>query len=67
MAASSPLKARTGYAAAGSPEIVVYDFDGRPAELPGAIGKSVLPPLAFKIVHELIRGRLAYIDAGGTL
>ncbi len=62
-----PLEARPGYAAAGSSKIVVDDLDGRPAELPGAIGKPILPPLAFKIVHQLIRGRLADIDACGTL
>ena len=35
---------------------LVDDLDSRPAKLPRAIGKPILPPLAFKIVHELIRG-----------
>jgi len=50
------LKAWTGDAAARSSEIVVDDLDNRPAELLGTIGKPILPPLTFKIVHELIRG-----------
>ncbi len=62
-----PLEAWTGYAAARSSKIVVDDLDCRPAELFGAIGKPVLPPLAFKIVHQLIRGRLADIDASAAL
>ena len=51
-----PLEARTGDAAARSSEIVVDDFDSRPAKLPGAIGKTILPALALKVVHELIGG-----------
>src|SRR5215469_7219020 len=47
-----PLEAGTGDAAARSSEIVVDDLDGRPAKLPGMIGKPVLPSLAFKIAHE---------------
>ena len=50
------LEAWTGDAATRSSEIVVDDLDSRPAELLGAIGKPILPPLTFKIVHELIRG-----------
>ena len=50
-----PLEAWTGDAATRSSEIVVDDLDSRPAELLGAIGKPILPPLTFKIVHELIR------------
>jgi hypothetical protein len=50
------LEAWTGDTAARSSEIVVDDFDGRPAKLLGTIGKPILPSLAFKIVYELIRG-----------
>ena len=50
------LEAWSGDAAARSPEIVVDDLDSRPAKLLGTIGKPILPSLAFKIVHELIRG-----------
>src|SRR5215471_12760349 len=49
------FKAWTGNAAARSSEIVVDDLDSRPAKLLGAIGKPILPPLAFQVVHELIR------------
>src|SRR5271157_4321651 len=41
--------------------------DGRPAKLPGAIGKPVLPALALEVVHELIRGRLTDINASDAL
>ena len=51
-----PLEARTDDASARSSEIVVDDFDSRPAKLPGAIGKPVLPALALEVVHELIGG-----------
>ena len=51
-----PFEAWPGYAAARSSKIVVDDLDSRPAKLLGAIGKPILPPLAFKIVHQLIRG-----------
>ena len=50
------LEAWAGYAAARSSKIVVDDLDSGPAKLPGAIGKPILPSLAFKIVHKLIRG-----------
>ncbi len=50
------LEAWTGNAAARSSEIVVDDLDSRPAKLPGTIRKPILSSLAFKIVHELIRG-----------
>jgi hypothetical protein len=49
------LEARTGDPAARSSEIVVDDLDSRPAKLLGTIGKPILPSLAFKIMHELIR------------
>ena len=62
-----PLEARTGDASARSSEIVVDDFDSRPAKLPGAIGKPVLPALALEVVHELIRGRLTDIDVSDAL
>src|SRR5208337_954044 len=62
-----PLEARTGDASARSSKIVVDDFDGRPAKLPGPIGKPVLPALALEVVHELIGGRLADIDASDAL
>jgi hypothetical protein len=62
-----PFEAGTGDAAARSPEIVVDNLDSRPAKLPGAVGKPVLPPLAFKIVHQLIRGRLTDINASDAL
>src|SRR6516165_2041481 len=62
-----PLEAWTGDAAGRPPKIVVDDFDGRPAKLPGAIGESVLPALALEVVHELIGGRLANIDASDAL
>jgi len=51
-----PLEVRTDDASARSSEIVVDDFDSRPAKLPGAIGKPVLPALALEVVHELILG-----------
>jgi hypothetical protein len=45
---------------AGSPlrrtRSCVDAFDSRPAKPLGAIGKPILPPLAFKIVDDLIRG-----------
>ena len=50
------LKAWTSDAAARSSEIVIDDLDSRPAKLFGTIGKPILSSLAFKIVHELIRG-----------
>ena len=62
-----PLEAGTGDAAARPSEIVVDDLDGRPAKLPGAIGKPVLPALALEVVHELIRGRLTDINASDAL
>src|SRR5271166_5182355 len=62
-----PFEARTGDASARSSEIVVDDFDSRPAKLPGAIGKPILPALALEVVHELIRGRLTDIDASDAL
>ena len=61
------LKAWTGDATTRSSEIVVDDLDRRPAELLGAIGKPILPPLTFKIVHQLIGGRLTDIDACAAL
>jgi hypothetical protein len=61
------LEPRTLNAYARSSEIVVDDLDGRPAKLPGAIGKPVLPALALEVVHELIRGRLADINASDAL
>src|ERR1700758_4508687 len=62
-----PLEAGTGDAAARSSEIVVDDLDSRPAKLPGAIGKPILPTLALEVVHELIGGRLTDIDASDAL
>ena len=50
------LEAWTSDAAARSSEIVVDDLDSHPAKLLGTIGKPILSSLAFKIVHELIRG-----------
>ncbi len=52
-----PLEAWTGYAAARPSEILVDNFNSGPAKLPGAIGKPILPPLAFKIVHKLMNGK----------
>ena len=51
-----PLETRTGDASARSSEIVVDDLDGRPAKLPGAVGKPVLSALALEVVHQLIGG-----------
>jgi hypothetical protein len=61
------LKAWTGDATTRSSEIVVDDLDLRPAKLPGTIGKTILPPLTFKSVRELIRGGLTDIDACAAL
>src|ERR1700760_4437919 len=62
-----PLEAWTGDASARPAEIVVDDLDGRPTKLLGAVGKPILPSLAFKIVHQLIRGRLTDINASDAL
>jgi hypothetical protein len=56
IAANNRSKAWTGDATARTSEIVVDDLDSRPAKLLGTIGKPILSPLAFKIMHELIRG-----------
>src|SRR6516164_2368032 len=62
-----PLEAWTGDASARPSEIVVDDLDGRPTKPLGAVGKPILPSLAFKIVHQLIRGRLTDINASDAL
>ena len=51
-------------ASAGAAEIIVDDGDVIPTELPRAIGKTVLAPLAFQIVNNLIRRRLTDVDDG---
>ena len=64
---SAFLRRSPAFAPQPSSEIVVDDFDSRPAKLPGAIGKPVLPALALEVVHELIGGRLTDIDASDAL
>ena len=60
------LEARPIDAAARAAEIIIDDLDDGPAELPGAIGEPILPPLALLIVHELIGRRLADVDEGAA-
>ena len=60
------LEARPIDAAARAAEIIVDDLDRGPAELPGTIGKSVLPAAALLIVQELIGRRLADVDEGAA-
>src|SRR3954471_3581567 len=43
-------------------EIVVNDHDFGPAYLPRAISQPVLPPLALKVVLNLVIGRLTNVD-----
>ena len=56
------LEARPGDAGAGAAEIIVDHLNGRPAQRPGAIGKSILPPAALVVVEDLIGRRLADVD-----
>ena len=60
------LEAGPRDAAAGAAEIVIDDGDIAPAELPRAIGKTVLAALALQIVGDLIGGRLTDVDDGLT-
>src|SRR5262245_44218672 len=60
------LEARPAHAAAGAPEVIVDHLDAGPAELARAIGKPVLPALAFLIVHELIGRRLPNVHIGAA-
>src|SRR3974377_2182219 len=46
----------TGDAPDESSEMSIDDLNSLPAKLFGTIGKPILSSLAFKIVHELIRG-----------
>src|SRR5882724_5933561 len=57
------LEAGACDSAARAAEIIVDDLDSGPAELLGAIGEPVLPTPALVIVHQLIGGRLADVDA----
>jgi hypothetical protein len=57
------LEAGSGDTAAGAAKIIVDDLDLGPAELPGAIGKPVLPLPALVIVGQLIGRRLPDIYA----
>jgi hypothetical protein len=61
-----PLEARPSNATARATEIIIDDLDLGPAELLGAIGEPVLPPLALLVVQELIGRRLADVDEGAA-
>ena len=61
-----PLEAGPADTAARAAEIIVDDLNPGPTKLPGAIGKPILAPPAFLIVHELISRRLADVDEGAS-
>src|SRR6516164_9112998 len=46
-----------------TPQILIDDIDLCPSQLPGTINQCVLQPLAFQIVLDLTRRRLANIHA----
>src|SRR6516162_3916833 len=50
-------------AARRAPQILIDDVDLCPSQLPGTINQCVLQPLAFQIVLDLTRRRLANIHA----
>src|ERR1700722_16643383 len=56
------LKARPSGAAARAAKIIVDDLDCGPAELTGAIGKTILPASALMIVRQLVGRRLPDVD-----
>src|SRR4051794_15072926 len=60
------LEAGTHGACPRAAEIVVNDHDFGPAYLPRAINQPVLPPLALKVVLNLVIGRLTNVDVGAA-
>src|SRR5260221_8910459 len=60
------LEARPSDAAARAAKIIVDDLDRGPAELTGAIDKTILPASALMIMRQLIGRRLSDVDVGAA-